>query len=148
MTRLITILTGILLTATPVDLISQIQGGNTDGFARAERGRSNDFYLGQDTLGGIVFCIYTGSDGKQHGLIVSKTETKARWQSARSTTGANSYLDGVYNTRQMTNSPVKNWVRSNFSDDWYIPSINELNILWKNRVYVNKALKDGGYTIL
>jgi hypothetical protein len=30
------------------------------------------FYLGQDTLGGIVFYIYLGADGQQHGLIVSK----------------------------------------------------------------------------
>src|SRR5690554_6187962 len=48
--------------------------GNT---ISATGGSSNDFYLGQDTLGGIVFYIYIGSDGNQHGLIVNKNESTA-----------------------------------------------------------------------
>jgi hypothetical protein len=77
---------------------------------------SEDFYLGQDTLGGIVFYIYSGSDGRQHGLIVSKTQTEASWQGS------------------------KDWVTANFSGTWYLPSIDELNILFNNRYHVNKTL--------
>jgi hypothetical protein len=111
-------------------------------------GSSNHFYLGQDTLGGIVFYIYIGSDGQQHGLVVSKTDTTAQWQNPTSTTNATRSWDGVYNMNLMTNSPAKNWITTNFSTDWYLPSIDELSILWHNRFHANKALNAGGFTLL
>jgi len=110
-------------------------------------GASNDFYLGQDTLGGIVFYIYLDANGNQHGLIVSKTETTAQWQSTTSTTDATRSWDGVYNMNLMTNSPAKTWVTS-LGADWYLPSIDELSILWHNRFHANKGLNDVGATLL
>ena len=92
--------------------------GNT---ISATGGSSNDFYLGQDTLGGIVFYIYLDQSGEQHGLIVSKTETTAKWQNTGVTTNATRSWDGVYNMNLMSNSPAKNWVEDNFSTDWYLP---------------------------
>ena len=108
----------------------------------------NDFYLGQDTLGGIVFYIYLNENGDQRGLIVSKTETTTQWQDPISTTNANRSWDGVYNMNLMSDSPAKDWVISNFSTEWYLPSIDELSILWHNRFHVNKALNDAGATLL
>lgn len=114
-------------------------------------GSSNDFYLGQDTLGGIVFYIYIGSDGNQHGLIVNKNESTAQWQSTNTTTNATRSWDGVYNTGLMTSSPAANYVNG-LTDggftDWYLPSIDELSILWHNRFHVNNALNAGGFTLL
>lgn len=114
-------------------------------------GSSNDFYLGQDTLGGIVFYIYIGSDGNQHGLIVNKNESIAQWQSTSTTTNATRSWDGVYNTGLMTSSPAANYVNG-LTDggftDWYLPSIDELSILWHNRFHVNNALNAGGFTLL
>lgn len=114
-------------------------------------GSSNDFYLGQDTLGGIVFYIYIGSDGNQHGLIVNKNESTAQWQSTSTTTNATRSWDGVYNTGLMTSSPAANYVNG-LTDggftDWYLPSIDELSILWHNRFHVNNALNAGGFTLL
>jgi hypothetical protein len=104
------------------------------------------FYLGQDTLGGIVFYVYKGVNGEQRGLIVSKIDTTAKWQNALSFTGATSMWDGYTNTNLMINSPIKNWVTSNFSSDWYIPSINELQILFRNIYHVNKAITVGSLT--
>jgi len=109
---------------------------------------SNDYYLGQDTLGGIVFYIYIGSDGHNHGLIVSKADTVEQWQSTTSTTNATRSWDGEYNTNLMTNSPAKIWITTNFSIDWYLPSIDELSILWHNRYIVNKSLNNAGVTLL
>ena len=114
-------------------------------------GSSNDFYLGQDTLGGIVFHVYIGSDGNQHGLIVSKNESTAQWQSSGTTTNATRSWDGVYNTGLMTSSPAATYVNG-FTDggftDWYLPSIDELSILWHNRFHVNNALNAGSFTLL
>lgn len=108
---------------------------------------SHDFYLGQDTLGGIVFYIYLDQNGDQRGLIISKTQTIAKWQDSASITNATRSWDGAYNMNLMTNSPAKNWITTNFSADWYLPSIDELSILWHNRFHVNKALNDAGATL-
>jgi hypothetical protein len=105
-------------------------------------------YLGEEYLDGIIFYLYIGSDGQQHGLVVSKTETTAQWQTPTSTTNATRSWDGVYNMNLMTNSPAKNWITTNFSTDWYLPSIDELSILWHNRFHANKALNAGGFTLL
>jgi len=105
-------------------------------------------YLGEEYLDGIIFYLYIGSDGQQHGLVVSKTETTAQWQNPTSTTNATRSWDGVYNMNLMTNSPAKNWITTNFSTDWYLPSIDELSILWHNRFHANKALNAGGFTLL
>lgn len=110
-------------------------------------GSSNDFYLGQDTLGGIVFYIYLDVNGVQRGLIVSKTETTDQWQSTTSTTNANRTEDGEYNTGLMTNSPAKTWV-TGLGADWYLPSIDELSLLWHNRFHVNKTARAIGSTLL
>ena len=114
-------------------------------------GSSNDFYLGQDTLGGIVFYIYLDANGDQHGLIVNKNESTAQWQSSSTTTNATRSWDGVYNTGLMTSSPAANYVNG-LTDggftDWYLPSIDELSILWHNRFHANNALNTGGFTLL
>lgn len=114
-------------------------------------GSSNDFYLGQDTLGGIVFYIYIGSDGNQHGLIVNKNESTAQWQASGTITNATRSWDGVYNTGLMTGSPAATYVNG-LTDggftDWYLPSIDELSILWHNRFHANNALNAGGFTLL
>lgn len=107
------------------------------------------FYLGQDTLGGIVFFIQKDTDGKQHGLIVSKTETEGPWQSTpnETITNAKSTWDGDSNTDLMTNSPIKDYAIS-LGTDWYIPAIDELNTLYNARLIINKSLEKSNYTII
>ncbi|HBS87447.1 MAG: hypothetical protein A2W91_00725 [Bacteroidetes bacterium GWF2_38_335] len=104
------------------------------------------FYVGKDTLGGIVFFVYE-INGQQHGLIVSKTESTAQWQNPISLVNANRTDDGAYNTNLLTNSPAKIWVES-LGAGWYLPSIDELSLLWHNRFLVNKSLREGSYTLL
>ena len=105
-------------------------------------GSSNDFYLGQDTLGGIVFYIYIGSDGNQHGLIVSKTETTAKWQNTGVLVNANKTSNGAYNMNLMSDSPARTWVET-LGAGWYLPSIDELSLLWHNRFHVNNSTANG-----
>lgn len=113
-----------------------------------EYSAKENYYTGQDTLGGIVFYIYKGSDGLIHGLIVSKTEGSASWKNSASYVGAERTWDGEYNTSLMTDSPAKEFIVSNFSSEWYLPSIDELVLLWENRFHVNKALYLSGNDLL
>ena len=131
-------------------------GAHTDSTAIANMGFTaggvGPFYLGKDTLGGIVYYIYIGSDGLQHGLIVYKTESTAVWQASVTPTGATRSWDGAYNTNLMTGSAAADYVNGLFDGgftDWYLPSIDELSLLWHNRYFANKALSTiGGATVL
>lgn len=107
-------------------------------------GSNGPFYLGKDTLDGIVYYIYIGADGQQHGFIVSKTESTAVWQDTATITNANRSWDGVYNMNQITGSPAKDSVLT-LGEGWYLPSVDELSLLYHHRYHVNKALFEGGY---
>ena len=126
--------TGINITG---NMISATGGGN-----------SNDFFLGQDTLDGIVYYIYVGSDGQQHGLIVSKTESTASW-SGSTLVGADRTEDGAYNMNLMLTGAgtARTWVEA-LGAGWYLPSIDELSLLWHNRYHVNKTARAIGSTLL
>jgi hypothetical protein len=99
-------------------------------------------YLGEAYNGGIIFYLYKGSDGFEHGLIVALTEssTGLAWQTTGSLVNANRTEDGVYNSNLMTNSPAKNYI-STLGAGWYLPSIDELVLLYSNRFTVQKALR-------
>lgn len=105
------------------------------------------FYLGQDTLGGIVFYLYHDRDGEQHGLIVSKNEHAAQWQSTESLAAADRSWDGSYNTEQINGSPAVAWVKS-LGAGWYLPSVDELSLLWQNRFHANRGLDDTGASLI
>lgn len=135
-----------------------IDSNSTNYISDAEKDDGSCAYtvhLGKDTLGGIVYFIYLGSDGSQHGLIVNKTESTAVWQAIGGTTGtltnADRSEDGAYNTALMTSSAAANYVNrltdGGFSD-WYLPSIDELSLLWYSRLTTNKALRAGSFTLL
>lgn len=105
---------------------------------------SGSRYLGENYLGGIVFYIYKGSDGQEHGLIVSTTEAAKPWSGA-STVNADRLEDGAYNTLRMPNTAgsAREYVET-LGSGWYIPSIDELMILFNNRYHVNKAIRSSG----
>ena len=110
-------------------------------------GGEGPFKLGKDTLGGIVYYIYIGADNLQHGLIVSKTESTAVWQASGTLTGANRTWDGAFNTTLMTSSAAATYIAT-LGAGWYLPSIDELSLLWQSRFTSNKALNTGGFTLL
>ncbi len=112
--------------------------------------KKSPWYLGKDTLGGIVFCMYKGSDSLEHGLIVAKTESTAQWESAGSTTNASRTWDGMYNMNLMgvmNASAAKSYVQS-LGMSWYLPAIDELSLMWHQRFHINRAMQTGGHTLL
>jgi len=116
---------------------------------------SGERYLGEEYLGGIIYYLYLDANGVQRGMIVSKTETTAQWQSTTSTTGANRTWDGAFNTSLMTNSPARTWINNNFNTGglnagagvWYLPSLDELRRIHDNRDFINKWLNNAGGTL-
>jgi len=104
-------------------------------------------YLGEAFNGGIIFYLYKGSDGLEHGLIVALTESTAAWQTTATLVGADRSEDGAYNTNLMTNSPAKDYIVS-LGSGWYLPSIDELGLLYFNRYSAQKGLRLGGHTLL
>jgi hypothetical protein len=110
-------------------------------------------YLGEDFGGGIIYYLYKDSGGVEHGLIVNKTESAfgIKWQNTATLTGADRTEDGAYNTALMTDSPVEVYVtglsNGGFTD-WYLPSIDELGLLYYNRYSAQKGLRAGGSTLL
>jgi hypothetical protein len=104
-------------------------------------------YLGEPYLGGIIFYLYKGSDGLEHGLVVALTESYGQWQTINTLVNANRTWDGAYNTALMTGSPIATYIAT-LGAGWYIPSIDELGRLYDNRFNVNKALNISGNTLL
>ena len=105
-------------------------------------------YLGEAFNGGIIYYLYKGSDGLEHGLIVSLTEsTNLAWQTSPTLVNANRTEDGAYNTNLMTGSPAATYIAS-LGAGWYLPSIDELGLLYYNRYSAQKGLRIGGNTLL
>jgi len=105
---------------------------------------ASSYYLGQEKDGGIIFYIYKGNDGVEHGLIVSKTEaTVLSWGIHGTIRNATKTSNGAYNTNLMgTNDASRMWV-SSLGSGWYLPSIDELSLLWQNRFHINNSNVSG-----
>lgn len=104
-------------------------------------------YIGEAYLGGIIYHLYKGNDGLEHGLIVALTEGTGAWQNTSTLVFAVRSWDGAYNTALMTDSPAATYIAT-LGAGWYLPSIDELGKLYYNRFETNKALFAGGYTLL
>ena len=104
-------------------------------------------YLGEAFNGGIIFYLYKGSDGLEHGLIVALTESTAKWQTTGTLVNADRTEDGAFNTNRMTGSPAKDYI-AGLGAGWYLPSIDELALLYENRYSAQKGLRGVGNTPL
>lgn len=117
-------------------------GTSTNPYVVSASTSSSNVYLGQEKDGGIVFYIYRGSDGLEHGLIASKTESSGMYDGNVYLYADNRY-NGAYNTNLMlSTSSAKIWVNS-LGSGWYIPSIYELTIMWNNRFHIDSYTGSG-----
>lgn len=114
-------------------------------FSQVQKGMRHT--VGEELEEGVIFYLFIGEDGKEHGLVVSKEEQiNTRWQNAPSLVNANSMTDGEENTNLMTRSPARAYVES-LGEGWYLPSINELSLLWMSREEANVTLNIVGKPI-
>lgn len=110
-------------------------------------------YIGEEYGGGVIFHLWKDNAGVEHGLIVALTDqsTAQAWSNVTSAeigTSAQSSWDGLSNSNAIvgqaghTSSAAKLCLDlvSGGQSDWYLPSIQELNMLWNNYYTVARAL--------
>lgn len=102
-------------------------------------------YIGEEFGGGVIFHLWKDNAGVEHGLIVDKTDlsTSQVWSNVTTTligATAQSSWDGLSNSKAIvaqaghTNSAAALCLNSTNGgqSDWYLPSVQELNMLWNN----------------
>jgi hypothetical protein len=110
-------------------------------------------YIGEFWGGGIVFHLWKDNAGVEHGLIVSLNDlsNSISWSnntnynigvSAQSSWNGMSNSITIVSQNPSFNSASKlclDYTNNGF-DDWYLPSIDELSLLWQNKFNVNRSL--------
>jgi hypothetical protein len=110
-------------------------------------------YIGEAFGGGVIFQLWKDEKGEEHGLVVATTDLSANntWSNMSSVAvgnNAQSVWDGLTNSNAIVaqsghlTSAAKlciDWTAGGFSD-WYLPSIQELTVLWNNYNVVARAL--------
>jgi hypothetical protein len=118
-------------------------------------------YIGEVWGGGVIYDLYKGSDGQEHGYIVSlyNLSTGVEWSNITSSyigASAQSLTDGLSNSNAIvsqvghTNSAAKlclDYVYNGYND-WYLPASEELIILSHSTVTINRALSIVGGNLL
>ena len=110
-------------------------------------------YIGEEFGGGVIFHLWKDKLGVEHGLVVAITDqsTSQAWsnikdveigQTAKSSWDGLSNSNAIVNQSGHTSSAAKLCLDlvSGGQDDWYLPSIQELNMLWNNYFTVVKSL--------
>jgi hypothetical protein len=135
--------------------------GNTIS-ATTSGGGGFTHYIGEEFGGGVVFHLWKDALGVEHGLIIDKTDlsTVQVWSNIDATligASAQSSWDGLSNSNAIvgqaghTSSAAALCLNSTNGgqNDWYLPSIDELSLLWHSRFNVNKSLSAiGGASVL
>jgi hypothetical protein len=110
-------------------------------------------HIGEEFGGGVIFYLWKDNTGLEHGLIVDKTDLSSS-QVWSNITGpmigslAQSKWDGLSNSNAIVgqtghiNSAAALCLNSNNGgqSDWYLPSSQELNMLWCNYYTVVRSL--------
>jgi len=110
-------------------------------------------YIGEHFGGGVIFHLWKDAQGVEHGLIVDKTDlsTSQEWSNVYQVfigPSAQSLWDGLSNSNAIvaqvghTQSAASLCLNSTNSgyNDWYLPSIQEIDLLWNNYFNVSRTL--------
>jgi hypothetical protein len=110
-------------------------------------------YIGEVFGGGVIFHLWKDNSGLEHGLIVDMTDLSAdqTWSNivngeigttARSPWDGNNNSNSIINQDGHTSSPALLCLNSTNSgyDDWYLPSVQEFNLIWYNMFQISKEL--------
>ena len=119
-------------------------------------------YIGEVFGGGVIFHLWKDNSGVEHGLVVDLNDLSgaAGYSNVDNTLiglSAQSYWNGLGNSNSIvaqighTSSAAALCLNSSSSgqNDWYLPSIQELNMLWNNYFNVSMTFSQiPGATVL
>ena len=116
-------------------------------------------YIGEKFGGGVIFHLYRDSTGTEHGLIIAANyiSISTAWDSTPSCLAGTCvnvrYAESTYNGSG-NSAAIMNDVNSSLTaaaqciaynsggfTDWYMPSLQELNMLWNNLFDVNRTME-------
>ena len=103
--------------------------------------------------GGIVFHTYQEKDGSTHGLILSLNDLQAevKWgpididvESSENSWDGQANTSAIMMSIRDTNfaAGICDVYKTQEFEDWYLPSILELNTLWGNLYDINRVLSE------
>ena len=127
-----------------------VNAGNDNKTVTGAPYKVGDYY-NDGVKEGIVFVVY---DGGYHGKIVSVDESRELWVGetvCENVTAATSKGDGMGNMNKIRRQP--NW-KSNYpafawcaslGDGWYLPAVDELQLIYENKSIINRMLNEKGY---
>jgi hypothetical protein len=116
--------------------------------------------IGEQFGGGVVYEVFRDINGTEHGLVVDlhNQNNSRSWSGTTNATvpgaGAQSIWNGLANSAaiaaQNGNSAAAECLNSAAGgfDDWFLPSIAQLRLLWTNMYVVSRSLADAGGTAL
>lgn len=119
--------------------------------ASVKGGSTFSHYIGEQFGGGIIFHLWRDAQGIEHGLIAALFNTASAWSNITASLigpAAQSTWDGLGNSNSIiaqsgfTNGAAGQCLGYSYNGftGWYLPSIDELSLLWHNRFIINKAL--------
>jgi hypothetical protein len=130
--------------------------GSTIGFSIAMVGR---LALESSFGGGVVFHVFKDDQGAEHGLVVSLSDLSsgAQWGLYQTdVVNCESSWDGASNSAAIIAAGVETGSAAQMCDayegggftNWYLPSIDEWNLMYNVRYNLNKSLSliSGGVT--
>lgn len=124
----------VSVTAKPVEIAKPI-------VEKEKTYKLGDLYVNGDKKG-IVISVT--EDGK-HGKIISLNQGKdIRWSITQERLGCDNYDDGKSNCQfivNLKNYPAMGWC---INKGWYLPSSNEMQIIYKHLDLINTSLKKNG----
>ena len=124
----------VSVTANPVEITKPI-------VEKEKTYKLGDLYVNGDKKG-IVISVT--EDGK-HGKIISLNQGKdIRWSITQERLNCNNYDDGKSNCQfivNLKNYPAMGWC---INKGWYLPSLNEMQIIYKYLDLINTSLKKNG----
>ncbi len=108
-------------------------------------------WVGEAFGGGVVFHVFKDALGEEHGLICSLTDlsTAAPWGLyGTDVPNCESSWNGAANTAAIMAAGVEAGSAAQLCDtyeaggfsDWYLPSIDELNLIYKAKYNLNRSL--------
>jgi len=120
---------------------------------KAAAGGNFNHYIGEQYGGGVIFHLWKDNAGVEHGLIVALTDQSSSqpWSNVTETEigpSSRSSWDGLSNSYAIvgqaghSSSAAKLCLDliSGGQSDWYLPSIQELSMLWCNYYTVARVL--------